>query len=81
MVKKTKSDDFPQSQAYGILEILKQKNKPKDVTARIELKKELEMVKFTYMDDYYKDIISVTARFDVAVSKTEWQSKSRAQLM
>ena len=71
VMKKTKSDDFPQGLAYRILEILKQKNKPKDVTAKIELKKELEKVKFSYADDYYKDVIAVTDRFDVAMSETE----------
>ena len=64
VVKKTKSDDYPQGVACLILEILRDKNKPKDVTAKIMLKKELEKVQFKYGNDYYKDVISVTERSD-----------------
>ena len=71
VISKTKSNDFPQGIAYYVLEMLKSKNKPNDVTAEIELKKELKRVQFRNAKDYYKDIISVTARFDVSVSETE----------
>ena len=47
--------------------MLKAKIKPKDVTAKIKLKRELEKVKFQYANDYYKDIILVMARFDVSM--------------
>ena len=51
--------------------MLKAKNKPNNVTAKIKLKKELKRVQFWNAKDYYKDIISVTARFNVSVSETE----------
>ena len=40
----TKSKDFSQGKVYRVLEMLRAKNKPKDVTAKIKLKKELEKV-------------------------------------
>ena len=70
VVKKTKTN-FPQGVAYRILEILRTKNKPKDVTAKIKMKKVLEKVKFGYANDYHKDVMSVTERYDVSISETE----------
>ena len=71
VVKKMILDPFSQGVAYQILEMLKDKDKPKDVTVKIELKKELEKVQFKYADDYYKDVISVTERYDMTVMETE----------
>ena len=48
----------------------KAKNKTKDVTAKIELEKELEKVQFRNASDCYKDVLSVTSRFDVTWSDT-----------
>ncbi len=61
VIQKTVSMDFPQGKAYRVIEILKQKCKPSDVSAEIELDQELEKVKFNNAIDYYSDIIGVTA--------------------
>jgi hypothetical protein len=71
VIQKTVSTDFPQGKAYRVIEILKQKCKPSDVSAEIELDQELEKVKFNNAIDYYNDIIGVTARFEVTKSDTE----------
>ena len=71
VVKKTKSKDFSQGMAYRIIKILKKKNKRTDVTAEIELRSALEKVKFKYANDYYRDVTTVCARFEVTLSETE----------
>ena len=71
VIKKTKTKDFPQGVAYRIIEILKKKNKPLDVTVEIELRNALEKVKFKYPNDYYRDVMAVSARYKVSLSETE----------
>ncbi len=61
VTQKTVSTDFPQEKAYHVIEILKQKCKPSDVSTEIELDQELVKVKFNNAIDYYNDIIGVTA--------------------
>ncbi len=68
VIQKTVSTDFPQGKAFRVIEILKQKCKPSDVSAEIELDQELEKVKFNNAIDYYNDVIGVTARFEVTKS-------------
>jgi hypothetical protein len=48
---------FPQGKVYHVIEIMKQKCKPSDVSAEIELNQELEKVKFNNAIDYYINII------------------------
>lgn len=71
VIKKTVSDDFPQGKAYRIIEMLMAKNKPKDISAEIDLDTELEKVQFRNANDYYNDIVAVLARFDVTKSDTD----------
>jgi len=71
VIQKTAITDFPQGKAYRVIEILKQKCKPSDMSAEIELDQELEKVKFNNTIDYYNNIIGVTARFEVTKSDTE----------
>ena len=51
VISKTKSEDFPQGKAYPVLEMLRAKNKPNDVTAKIKMKKELEKVQYQNAKD------------------------------
>ena len=44
-----------------MIEILKQKCKPRDVSAEIELDQELNKIKFFNAIDYYNDVIGVPA--------------------
>jgi hypothetical protein len=71
VIQKTVSTDFPQGKAFRVIEILKQKCKPSDVSAEIELDQELEKVKFSNAIDYYNDVIGVTARFEVTKTDIE----------
>ncbi len=71
VIQKTVSTDFLQGKAYHVVEILKQKCKLSDMSAKIELDQELDKVKFGNAIDYYNDIIGVTARFEVTKSDTE----------
>ncbi len=71
VIQKTASADFPQEKAYRVVEILKQKCKPSDVSTEIELDQELDKVKFGNAIDYYKDIIGVMARYEVTNLDTE----------
>ena len=71
VINKTKSDDFPQGLAYRVIEMLKAKNKPNDVTAELELRKDLDTIHFKNADDYYNEVVSVMARYDVKLNDTE----------
>ena len=46
------SDGFPQGLAYRVIEMLKAKNKQNDVTAKIEVRKDLDKINFKNVDDY-----------------------------
>ena len=65
VIQKTASKEFMQGKAYCVIGILKQKCKPSDVSAEIELDQELEKVKFNNAIDYYNNIIGLRARFEV----------------
>ena len=56
VIQKTVSMDFPQGKVYHVIEILKQKCKPSDVSAEIELDQDLEKVKFNNPIDYYTSL-------------------------
>ena len=71
VIQKTVTADFPQGKAYRVIEMLMAKNKPKDVSAEIELDAELEKVQFRNANDYYNDVVAVMARFDVVKSDTD----------
>jgi hypothetical protein len=59
-IQQTVSLDFPQGKAYNVVDILKQKGKPTDVSADIELYQEPKKVKFNNTINYYNDIIGIT---------------------
>ncbi len=46
MIKKTKLDDHPHGLAWKVIETMKQNNKPKDMSAEIEMEAELQKVQF-----------------------------------
>ncbi len=46
MIEKTKTADFPHGIAWKAIETMKQKNKPKDMSAEIEMEAELQKVQF-----------------------------------
>ena len=47
------------------------KNKPKDVSAEIELDAELKKIQFRNANDYYNNVVVVTAQFDVTKLDTD----------
>ena len=46
MIEKTKLDDYPHGIAWKAIETMKRKNKPKDMSAEIEMEAELQKVQF-----------------------------------
>ena len=71
VIQKTVSTDFLHGKAYRVVEIFKQKCKPSDVSAKIELDQELDKVKFGNAIDYCNGIIGVMAQCEVTKSDTE----------
>lgn len=71
MIKKTKTTDFPSGVAWKVIKIMKTKNKPKDASAEIHLKKELEAVQFGMANDYFNLIVTVQGRYEVDVTDTK----------
>jgi hypothetical protein len=56
--------------AFEFIETIKQKKKPKDISAAIEMEADLHKVKFKGANDYYNDIVVVTSRYKVTKSDT-----------
>ena len=71
MVQKTKTTDNPSGFAWKALGVTKNKIKPSNATVEIALDNDLDNVKFSSAKKYYNDVIGVTARYDVTVSKND----------
>ena len=71
MIKKTKTDDYPHGIAWKAIATMKRKNKPKDMSAEIEMEAELHKIQFRSAVDYYNDVVGVTSRYEVKKSDTE----------
>ena len=70
-VKITKDSDFPKGRAWVIIDTLKEDYLPKDASAGIEMKNELERVAFTGAQEYYAAIVQVQARYEVQKSQED----------
>ena len=53
------------------LDATKKKSKPSNAMREIALDNDLDDIKFSLAKKYYNDVIGVTARYDVPVSKTD----------
>ena len=53
------------------LDAMKKKSKPSNAMREIALDNDLDDIKFSLAKKYYNDVIGVTARYDVPVSKTD----------
>ena len=65
VVKKTRLTDHPSGLAWRNLDMMIKKNKPRDTCTEIELNAELKKVWFNLAVDYYNNVVTVMARFDV----------------
>lgn len=63
LFSKTVSDEFPHGRVIEALRALRNKAKPDDATAMLELEASLDALKFARADDYYNDVVGVQARF------------------
>ena len=50
---------------------MKNKNKPKDASAKIEMDGELDKISFGTVQDYYNDVVAVIASYNVKKTDTE----------
>ncbi len=66
IVTKTKTDDHSHGLAYEVTETMKLKNRPNEMSAEIKMEAELQNVKFKGANDYYNDVVAVTARYEVS---------------
>ena len=71
MIEKTKSVDYPHGLAWEAIQTMKRKNKPKDMSAEIEMEAELNKIQFRNAIDYYNDIVNVTSNYEVGKTDTE----------
>ena len=71
MLNKTKSADYPHGVAWKAIATMKRKNKPKDMSAEIEMEAELHKVQFRTAEDYYNEIVDVMANYEVNKTETE----------
>ena len=71
VVEKTKTTDNSNGFSWKALDAMKKKRKPSNAVAEIVLNNNLDNVKFSSAKKYYNDVIGVTARYDVPVSKTD----------
>jgi hypothetical protein len=70
-IKETMSDEFPMSCPYLALERLNRFYKPKDVTSKIIMKREVEKVLFKQADDYRTDVNHVMSKYDHKLNDTK----------
>ena len=61
----------PHGRAYKFLKVLNSKYKPKDASTKISLSSSLRAVQFKMANDYFNDVMSVLARFNIRVSQTK----------
>ena len=61
----------PHGLAFKFVSMLKEKHKLCDASAKITLTAELRAIPFKMASDYYNDVVSVLARYDLLVSETE----------
>jgi hypothetical protein len=59
----------PHGLAYKFLNILEEKYKPSDASAKVSLMSELRSIPFKMVNDYYNDVVGVTARYDVQLNE------------
>ena len=71
VIEKTKAMDNPSGFTWKALEAMQKKSKPNNVMAEIALNNDLDNIKFTLAKKSYNDVIAVTARYNVPVSKIE----------
>ena len=71
LMEKTKETDFPQGLAWKFVDAAMKKNKPNDTTAEMELDAALDKVQFRQAGQFYNDVVSVCARFDIQKSETD----------
>ena len=71
MINKTKTDDHPHGIAWKAIATMKRKNKPKDMSAEIEMEAELHKIQFRTAIDYYNDVVAVTSNYEVKKSDTD----------
>jgi hypothetical protein len=60
----------PHGLAYKFLNILEEKYKPSDASAKVSLMSELRAIPFKMANDYYNNVVGVTARYDVQLNET-----------
>ena len=70
-LRKTKVLGFPHGKVYLAIKQIKTKCQPSDLTAEVELKAELDRVKFHFAVDYYKAFVDILAKYDVTISETD----------
>ena len=71
IITKTKTADQPHGLAFEFIETMKQKNKPNDTSAEIEMEADLHKIKFQGANNHYNDIVAVTSRYKVMKSDTD----------
>ena len=70
--EKTVTNDFPHGKVILSIKAIRAKNKPSDTTAELEMEAAMDKVKFRQADDYYNDMTSVQAQYDVTKLDTEF---------
>ncbi len=60
----------PHGLACKFLNILEEKYKPSDASAKVSLMSELRAIPFKMANDYYNDVVGVTAKYDLQLSET-----------
>ena len=70
IINKTKTDDHPHGVAWKAIKAMKQKDKPKDMSAEIKMEAELQKIQFRSAINYYNEIVVVTSRYKVKKTDT-----------
>ena len=70
-IERTVDNSNPHGLAFKFVKILSIKHKPCDASAEIALSAELRSLQFKMANDYYNDVVSVLARYNLKMSETD----------
>ena len=65
MIQKTTTKDHPHGNAYQFMKLCTNKNRPEDTSAEIKMDTKLNKIQFVGANDYYNEVVSVQARYNV----------------
>ena len=72
MINKYKSNNFSHGMAFTIVDAMRLKHTPKDMTAKIKMDADLEQLVLKKAKDFHTQVLSVMAKYKIQKSESEY---------